>query len=221
MLVNCRSIRNKIADFQSLVESNNPDIILGIESWLTDDVFTGEVFQNNYTVFRRDRQGRIGGGVFIAVSDRFSCSRYLNFETNCEVVWCSVSLNYGRKVYVCSFYRPPGADSKVHSEFVRSMVLAKAQERQNVVIIGGDFNLPNINWSNINPFIGEQLDPLLDFFDKYPLEQIVSQPTRGNNTLDLIFTNSPEIIVNVCVEDGISDHKVVLSDINLEIEKNK
>ena len=100
------------------------------------------------------------------------------------------------------------------------MILAKAQDRQNVVVIGGDFNLPNIDWSIINQIVGEQLDPLLDFFDKYPFEQIVSEPTRGNNTLDLIFTNTPEIITNVSVEEGISDHKVVLSDINVEIQKN-
>ena len=79
MLVNCRSIRNKIADFNLLVQSNNPDIILGTESWLTDEVSTGEVFLNNFTVLRREREDSIGGGVFITVSDRFSCVRCFKF----------------------------------------------------------------------------------------------------------------------------------------------
>ena len=65
--VNCRSIKNKIAEFEHLSKTTDADIILGTESWLTDDIKNSEVFSNNYKIYRRDRNIRIGGGVFIAV----------------------------------------------------------------------------------------------------------------------------------------------------------
>ena len=51
----------------------NPDIIIGTESWLREDIGNAELFRADYTTFRRDRQAR-GGGVFICVKINFACS---------------------------------------------------------------------------------------------------------------------------------------------------
>ena len=55
----------------------------------------------------------------------------------------------------------------------------------NIVFLG-DFNLPNMNWQNPNPNtdVYRTLCPLLDF---YFLEQLVTEPTRKQNILDLII----------------------------------
>ena len=46
----------------------NPDVVVGTESWVTDEVATGEFFPDAYDVFRRDRNPMSkGGGLFIAV----------------------------------------------------------------------------------------------------------------------------------------------------------
>jgi hypothetical protein len=44
--VNCRSIRNKFLDFWTLVDTHNPDVIIGTESWLREEVSNAEVFRD-------------------------------------------------------------------------------------------------------------------------------------------------------------------------------
>ncbi len=40
--------------------------------------------------------------------------------------------------------------------------------------------------------------------------QLVTQPTRGNNTLDLVLTNSPRYVIEVRIDNTkISDHALV------------
>ena len=54
-LLNCRSIRSeaKARDFVMFVREHNPDIILGTESWLSDDVSDAEIFPSDYVTYRR------------------------------------------------------------------------------------------------------------------------------------------------------------------------
>jgi hypothetical protein len=62
--VNCRSIYNKALDFWNLVDTYNPDIIIGTESWFREEIGNTEIFRADFTTFRRDRHAR-GGGVFV------------------------------------------------------------------------------------------------------------------------------------------------------------
>jgi hypothetical protein len=64
--VNCRSIFSKALDFWNLVDTYNPDVVIGTESWLRDEISNAEDFRADYTTFRRDRCSR-GGGVLICV----------------------------------------------------------------------------------------------------------------------------------------------------------
>jgi len=45
------------------------------------------------------------------------------------------------------------------------------------------------------------------------LEQIVTQPTRGNNILDLCFTTHPGYIEQCTTVPGFSDHDAVIVDL--------
>ena len=64
--VNCRSICNKILEFWNLIDTYNPDVVIGTESWLSEEINNAEFFRDGYIIFRRDRFSR-GGGVFICV----------------------------------------------------------------------------------------------------------------------------------------------------------
>ena len=86
------------------------------------------------------------------------------------------------------------------------------------VIILGDFNCPDINWSTLNAnttFSTALCNHLytLNYF------QLVTEPThRQGNTLDLILTNAPHRIQNVLVHRPgrilVSDHHVVTADVS-------
>jgi hypothetical protein len=62
--VNCRSIYNKALEIWKLFDTHNPDIIIGTESWLREEMGNTEIFRMDFTTFRRDRHAR-GGGVFM------------------------------------------------------------------------------------------------------------------------------------------------------------
>jgi hypothetical protein len=63
MQVHCRSILNKLLEFWNLTDTYNPDVIIGMESWLRVEIGHAEIFRDEYITFRRDRNTR--GGVYV------------------------------------------------------------------------------------------------------------------------------------------------------------
>lgn len=59
-----QSILNKSLEFWNLIDTYNPDVIIGTESWLREEISNVEVFRDEYTTCRRDTNTR-GGGVFV------------------------------------------------------------------------------------------------------------------------------------------------------------
>jgi len=82
----------------------------------------------------------------------------------------------------------------------------------------GDFNYPEINWLNQSLADNASLD-CKDFFsgvnDSF-ITQHVLVPTRGDATLDLIFSREPELVSDVKVLEnlGSSDHNMVTCTIH-------
>jgi len=76
------------------------------------------------------------------------------------------------------------------------------------VILCGDFNLPQIDWSSLDNGPDLLSNSLVDCMQENALVQYVSDPTRGSNILDLVFTNDPFLLrdVNVNAPLRTSDH---------------
>ena len=54
---------------------------------------------------------------------------------------------------------------------------------------------------------------------QYELKQLVTEPTRCGNTLDLMITNIASRIVRTSGNAGISDHDIPLVDLSLTLLK--
>ena len=52
--------------------------------------------------------------------------------------------------------------------------------------------------------------------DEFNLTQVVQEPTRQDNILDLVFTTHPDFIEGIYVVPGMSDHSAVICDINFK-----
>jgi len=86
--------------------------------------------------------------------------------------------------------------------------------------IGGDFNLPNIDWDMATiriPPGSKQLHYAKAINDRFlcmktdlGLEQSVKEPTRGNSCFALFFTNRPSLVKRTEVVSGVSDHAAIL-----------
>ena len=80
-----------------------------------------------------------------------------------------------------------------------------------LVILRG-FNLPDIHWSTGTPIFGDCLhSEFTEMVRDNFLWQLVDSPTRGSSILDLLLTNIPYKVKDVCViEDNLeSDHKLI------------
>ena len=67
--INLQSIVNKVQEFHCLLDAENPDIVIGSESWRLPDISSSEIFQEGYQSFRADRKSKAlrNGGVSIFV----------------------------------------------------------------------------------------------------------------------------------------------------------
>jgi len=142
--VYCRSICNKILEFWNLIDTYNLDIVIGTESWLSEEINNAEVFRYDYKTFWRDRCSR-GGGVLIYVKNYIDCRVLWTdevFEMNAvevkgrnpkfawEVVW---------------FYRVPNEDMRVTERSAAQTGFTGNSTKHS--IIGGDLNLPYADWN--------------------------------------------------------------------------
>ena len=121
---------------------------------------------------------------------------------------------------VALLYRPsdsPDVDfSKIMKELQNCIDIHSSGDRTPDIHLMGDFNLPEYNWKTGNISAGSSYQAcvkLQDFMGCNFLNQLVMEPTRGNNTLDLILTNNPRITIETNVGKpilvGISDHSLV------------
>ena len=87
LVINCRSLKNKIADIAAVIDEHKPDVILGNESWLNSEITSSEIFPAGYTVFRKNGvDGQIGGGVFQAIKGDIIATHRVDLDTDCEII---------------------------------------------------------------------------------------------------------------------------------------
>ena len=206
---NSRSMRNKMDDIRALVCTEEIDIIAFTETWINLDTreLPVEYQIAGYKLFHTDRQTRKGGGVAIYVRDNLKCeiNKEIKTERNTETIW--IELSDGREKLITGvIYRPPNLDSVnerlIWDEMRRASI-------HNKVCIVGDFNLGQIDWTDLtgNSESEDFLETIQDCF----LSQHITEPTRGNNILDLVLSNRENLISNVEVGNELanSDHKEI------------
>ena len=96
--------------------------------------------------------------------------------------------------------------------------------RNAPIIIGGDFNFPGWDWT-CNTLKPRSPYPDLhnrfyDFLADNALTQLVLEPTRKANTLDLLLTNQPDQVLRVDILPGISDHDIVFAEMDFRPDKH-
>lgn len=210
LLFNFRSVYKKLDAINALVYTCSADIVVGTESWLTEDVTNSELsFPPSFVLFRKDRMGCRGGGVIIAIKEIYQPS-LLPLDSPLEIVWVSSYFDHIHCI-IGACYRPPDSRQdfvELLQEAIDSIFL---KFPNCFLILGGDFNYPSINWSTlsvpVHPNRHEQLS-FLRLLNYHNLQQLVQEPTRGNNILDLIITNHPDS-TKVQILEEISDHRAV------------
>ncbi|MES9882305.1 MAG: reverse transcriptase family protein [Sedimenticola sp.] len=201
---------NKLPEFHSLLDTEQPDIVIGTESWLSPDILTSEVIPSNlgYNLYREDRKTSKSrsGGVFI-------------------LVWIQLEITGTQPLHIAAFYRPR-EDDLPSLEQLRLSLDMVANEKGNIWILG-DFNLPKFTWDNSEPVVSHDCqhqtvyDYFLNILDDFNLSQMVSKPTRFQNILDLFLTTNGTLVKRVYNLPGLGDHDIVCAEVSLKPKQAK
>ena len=225
--INCQSMKKKQDRMENLIDSTNPDIGIGTETWLDPRITNNQVFPHNYTVWRKDRENSKGGGVLIAVKNTFLSSDVPELQTtcdSCEIIWVKINVVNCKTLYICSYYNPSTSDEFSMINFSESINRA-ANMKDAFLLIGGDFNLPGWDWKTrtLRPNTKHPRNHyrLAEILDDNGLVQFIEEPTRNKNTLDLLITNIPSKILRTDIIPGISDHDIVYAEIYIKPVKHK
>ena len=226
MNINCRSVVEKKVEFQYFTDQTKPDIIVGTESWLTDNHYNSEIFDTDqYSIFRKDRKGRRGGGVFLAIKHSLNPVSQPELDTSAEVIWAKIDIPGLKNVYICSFYKPSENDEDSLVSLRSS--LSKIPHSSAIWALG-DFNLPNIDWDKAqtkeNCSHKSIYDKFFEMMHDFALEQMVKEPTRDNNILDLFLTNTPNLVQSTKTLPpplGQGDHDIVHHELKITLGRNR
>ena len=196
LIMNCQSIKNKKAEIRAVIDSAKPDIILGNESWLTPEIINSEFFPDSFDAIREDGVGVAHGGVFIAFRRDLLFTETPELDTDCEIIWCKLNIIGCRTLYLGSFYRPPNRKPEIekkHLEAFNSSLTRIMSNKIAHVLVGGDFNCGNIEWTTMQVPEGvpnrRVQGQLLEIAQEHCLAQVVNIHTREDKTLDLLLTN--------------------------------
>ncbi|KAK4813674.1 LOW QUALITY PROTEIN: hypothetical protein QYF61_017641 [Mycteria americana] len=200
---------NKQEELEAIVHQENYDMVAIMETWW-DDLHNWSVAIDGYKLFRRDRQGRRGGGVALYVRESLDSLELNDGDDRVECLWVRMRGKANKAdivVGVC--YRPPNQDDEAEKIFYKQLGEAS---RSLALVLVGDFTLPDVCWK-YNTAERKQSRRFLERVADHFLTQLVREPTREGAPLDLLFRNRGGLVVDVMVGGrlGQSDHKMIVS----------
>ena len=209
---NSRSLVNKINQLELEIATYQYDLMVFTETHLDSSILDSELFPSIYTVFRRDRvqNGRRGGGILIAVRDtlRASVREDVNFDS--ELLFVDILFPANRKISLGVFYRPPNSSINCLLDLQTALdtVLSSSQNPEMVLV--GDFNIPEFDWNTDCASVDSPNATFLsDITHDTFLFQLVKDPTRNGNILDLVFVTSLDLVYDLKVGLPFSDHNSI------------
>ena len=201
LLSNTRSLLPKLDDLKIILDQYGVSMAFITETWLNEKIDDAAVCIDGYSLARRDRIDKLGGGVcaFIKSTIPFKILRDLE-DINFETMWIYLrphKLYRGFSCLIaCVVYKPPSSDNNAFIEHLCTTLDLALNKYPNAgIFLLGDFNRC----------------PVSSLLRHFTLRQIVKNPTRKDATLDLILTNmsnicdAPKVIAPI----GLSDHNSV------------
>lgn len=246
---NARGLRTKSHMFLSQAAQSDYDFIAISETWLTNNFYDREYFDNRYNVYRCDRSvadsgAARGGGVVLAVRAEYRPVRRdwpVPAATGCECVWVSVALpslqNHNlnlahgilkeRSLNIACVYIPHGP---CYKELLISFFDITSQltmdHPDDIFLIVGDFNVSQAEWvsspSNaMNLVSGRNYasQRLLDFLCFTDLKQYNCIFNSYKKILDLIFC-SVSCKVRKCDKPLVAEDALYHKALLVDLELN-
>ena len=204
-------LRNKL---QEISKSRVIPFIALTETWLKSYISDAQIDIEHYNVTRCDRDARRGGGVMLYTHESIPITDVQTFDDKVsQVLICRFDTI---KMIVSVIYRPPDSPRsgfQTCMDLISDYIDGKDDYESCIV---GDFNLPDVDWSSSTvlpsstPLNRIASELTLQFMEDHLHSQFILEPTRGDNTLDLLLSNSTNLVSHVSVSDTpLSDHRLI------------
>ena len=216
---NANSIMNKGGEFEANIDMWKPKIIGVSESWCEASVLDSEISLPDYTLFREDRKSGTIGGVLLYIHKDLQAVKCdeLNDPDYESALWCQVKVDNTDTLLIGVCYRSPNSTADNNEKLLDQLRRVEKVNATHVLIMG-DFNFKEIDWTNQRVNAGDE-HPASVFFDHVDvtqdayLIQHVTFPTRHRESqrsslLDLVLTNEEFMVENLhdIAPIGKSDH---------------
>ncbi|CAH2108022.1 unnamed protein product [Euphydryas editha] len=171
------------------------------ESTEYSTIFDAEIFDSRYVVYRRDRMGdKLGSGVLIAVSNKFTSFKISNYNSECEDLWVKVRISRGKSweyLKVSAVYLPQPLNQNTLKTYI----------------------------DNTNKIMDEHTTKytlIADFLELNDFKQFNNVPNCNNKFLDLVLCNSDIVNINECPDPirSVDAHHSPL-EISIEITPSR
>ena len=228
--------KEKIDYLKEYVKEDNIILLNLTETWL-DSTIKEDAEIEGYTNFRGDRKNRIRGGTAIYLHDKLEANQLCEISNGkCEMVAIMIPEIQTVNIVI---YRPPGTKTHEFNFILNEIqqIFKNLEKPDPTIILSGDLNFPFVKWkrmsdnscsweykANTNATTGDkdQFEKLMNICNKQCMLQIIEEPTRSENTLDLIFTNETNLVTMIEVSKSkLSDHNVIEISTNYTTTEQK
>lgn len=176
-----------------------------LQTWLSPHIFDREILPPGYSIYRQDH-GSKDGGVLVVVSDRIP-STQVHLQSSCELLVIHLPLH--KDTFICCTYAPPSNPTSYFMDLAHCLYSLPTSSH---LILLGDFNISDVNLSAVHARSSSS-SSFCNLPFSLNLIQLVNVPTHSlGNTLDLVFSNHPDLISNLSVGPtcgNISDHYLI------------
>jgi hypothetical protein len=207
-----------LSDYIQLI--NDFDIVALTETHLKPKIPDPNIHINNYNFFRKDRLDKMGGGVALYVSDIFHCVRRLDLEPlSSEIMWCEITFKT-HKLLFGTVYRPPNQNANEIELFLTNLqdtIDLATSDNPYAMTLLGDLNDRCTTW-DADHLDSELKNKLLNLLQLNHLHQLIKDPTRDNNILDLLITDAPNYYLTSGVIPSLPylDHDAIFGKLVLK-----
>lgn len=210
--VNAQSIVNKHDSLEAHIYTHSPDVVALTETWLREFHSDDCICPHGYHIFRCDRVSTSGGGVALLVKSKFQ-TKVLKIDAHLEYLIAEIISSYLKLILAVCYRSQKTSPSDFFSSLHSDIDTLMSSTQYNGLVCTGDFNCPEIDWSIVSSSCSSH-ENFINFVVSRNLRQLVREPTRCENILDLVLVSPAFHDSSSIVFPGISDHKCVLTYLN-------
>lgn len=208
-------------ELQELAVSHSPHLLALTETWLCPQILSSQIDIEGFNIIRQDSTRHRAGGVALYYKNDLPAPLQINAPTITKVdeIWIKFPLRSNDSVLLAIIYRSPSSTPEDDVHFINHLKQVIDGTPHSHLLLVGDFNLPNIDWENLQTHKNGLSEDLVRLLIERSWSQHVTFPTRtrsGNtpSLLDLIITNEKHFVdqVQSLAPIGHSDHVVLLFD---------